>query len=259
MTVHAWRESWNLVERIASDERLNVKAKLREPKYRGKNDQFLDKNKLVQSLPPDDVVLYLDADTTIHGDLAPLFDMGSRYGFAATQFNAWKTGSKMMNSRVGTLLKFSEIDRLLVETVRKPNWPSVNGGVWAAKPTSPVLPLWYEWTMAARSTFIADEKVLHMLMPKFIPTNEMAVLVGGRWNCAPEEKYQPSELRDEDVVVRHYHGDSNVRPSKSPRGVAMWGKIYRECLQENIGGVGEWGDSVGNKWMDKLKGQGWVW
>jgi len=187
---------------------------------------------------------------TVHGDLAPVFDAAERHGFAATQFCDWITTGRRVGGRIKNLREFPEIDQTLVDDVLSYPWPSVNGGVWAARPESPVLPLWYEWTYAARSLFIADEKVLHILQPKFIPQRQMTtVCEAGRFNCSV--MYQSGLLLDDDVVVRHFHGDSGVRIQKSPKGWALWHPIFQECLQQNIGGMREWIGQIKNKHMRK--------
>ncbi|GAH14631.1 unnamed protein product, partial [marine sediment metagenome] len=75
--VHAWEESFPIVQEIAKDSRLQIEARLREPAHRLKNAQFMDKIQLAMDQQGEaDCLLYLDADTTIHGSLQPLFDAG---------------------------------------------------------------------------------------------------------------------------------------------------------------------------------------
>lgn len=250
VTVHAWEESGQLARRICADPRLNIEFCPRVPDYRGKNDQFLDKIQLIQSHPSSDVVLYLDADTTIHGRLDDLFESAVMFGFTATQFNDWRAGSRLMAGRLRELFAFPQINPHLVERAIVTNMLSVNGGIWCARPDSPVLKMWYNWTMEANSTFIADEKVLHLMVLHWEQTGEIDVLAGGRWNCSP--KYQPSYLTDEQVVIRHYHGDSCVRPSKSQRGFDLWFPVFRRCVMDNVGGIADWWNGVGNKWMSRM-------
>lgn len=256
VVVGAWRESIDLVRKLEADGRLGIKAAEREPAYRGKNDQFLDKMQMVLECPPEDICLYLDADTTIHGDLTTIFDRAELFGFAATQFNDWTANSGFTRKRVRELLAFPGIPTDLIEyTTRNPH-PALNGGVWAASPASPVFDKWYLWTMEARSIFIADEKVLNMLQPLYIPRKEMEVMLGGAWNCSPIERFQPKSLRDEDVVVRHYHGDSCMRPDKSRKGFDLWWSIFQQCLSLDYGGVSGWWRTVGNKWINALLAKG---
>ncbi len=260
VVVNAWKESFGMVERVLHELNkssngfsMDIRAELQEPTWRGKNDQFLSKIEMAMSSTAD-TVLYLDADTTIHGDLTPLFEHAERSGFCATQFCGWKMDGMALN-RVKKLSLFPEIPQENIEHLsQNPGWPSVNGGIWAASPASPVLPEWYRWTdMAKKDVFIADEAVLHVCASVFCPLGEMTILCGGHFNCSP--MYQPKSLPDEAVRIWHFHGDSNTRPNKSQKGYDMWWPIWQECLCENIGGCGEWQNSeIRNKWMKQLPG-----
>jgi hypothetical protein len=254
--VCAWDESIEIARKIGNEPRLlshlGIHVAHDVPTYRGKCDQFARKSQLAKGFPSDTTILYLDADTMVYGDLSPLFDAAERYGFCATQFNNWTMANGIPRSRVNGLRAFPAIPAELIDRVTTdPKFPSVNGGVWATRPDSPVLPLWHEWTMAARSTFIADEKVLHLLAAKFGDTGELTVAMGGRWNCSAMEKFQPTDLPDEEVVVRHFHGDSATRPDKSPKGCTLWREVFEECCRLNIGGIRDWYRTVGNKWLNK--------
>lgn len=250
VSVYAWPESCNIVRRMSEDHRLSISCCTRDPDYKGKNAQFLDKIRLMRVLK-DEVNLYLDADTTIHGSLDPLFELAEQSGFCCTQFNDWVSTGRIVRKRVGRLRKFPAIDQRLIDSVLTNPWPSVNGGVFAACPDSPVLALWEEWTVEALSIFIADEAILHLMVPKFFPA-ELQILRGGEFNCSPM-RFQPKGLRDEDVVVRHFHGDSNVRLNKSRKGWDLWSPVWREVLRENIGGAQEWKSVVGNKYLDRVE------
>jgi hypothetical protein len=115
-----------------------------------------------------------------------------------------------------------------------------------------VLPLWHEWTVVVREIFISDETVLHCLQAKFVPSGEMTVVKGGRYNASPI--YKPETLDDRDVRVWHFHGDSNTRFKKSKRGVELWWPLYVHCMKENIGGLREWRKDIHrNKYLDALE------
>lgn len=255
--VFSWSESRDIARQIALDNRLQIEFHDRQPAYRGKCDQFMDKQKVVEEWPDHrDVLLYLDADTTVHGDVSPLLAAAEDAGFAATQWNDWMSGRGIARKRILDLLGVSDIPEGLIREIISEDWPSVNGGVWAAKPDSGVLPVWYDWTMKARHLFIADEKVLHVLQKEFASTGEMTTVLGGRYNCSPI--YQPPDMPDGAVVVRHYHGDACVRPSKGARnrGPELWWPVWRECLEQNIGGVRQWWREAGNKYLDKMMEEG---
>lgn len=255
VTVYAWSDSIDIVRRIGQEDSLGIEVVGREPAYRGKNGQFADKIALVQELNAGDTVLYLDADTTIHGRLDPLFDAAEVFGFCATRFNEWTSNHGIIRKRLEELRGYSELDKVLLDEVVTHSWPSVNGGVWATNSLSPVLPLWYQWTKVVsvpHALFIGDERVLHLLMAKFVPSGEMKV-VGNRGEFNSSPHHQSIQLPDESVVVRHYHGDSNVRPAKTTKGFDLWWPQWQSCLAHNIGGCREWEDMINNKWMNLLK------
>lgn len=238
--VYAWPESYPIVKRIAEDEELNIECRKREPTLRRKdgvkgNAQFIDKILLMQELDTD-VGLYIDADTMINGDFTWLFKWGYAYGFCATQFNNWVTNSGMPKKRIQRLVGVKGINQQAVERVLTQSYPSVNGGVFACAPDSPHLRTWYNWTMRVKDIFIADETALHPLIA--LSVSVAGVGAGGKYNCSP--KFQPKYLPDDDVRIWHFHGDSCVRPNKSPKAVWLWWPVYQECLERNVGYIQEW-------------------
>lgn len=268
--VFAWPESIDLVRKIAEDERLDITAELSEPAYRakrdegrqGKNDQFIHKIKLVQSITDADLVLYLDADTSIHGDLMPLFRVARAHRFVAPRFSSWTTAGGAVRARIERLRKFPAINQDCVEEVLRLPWPSVNGGVFCCSPRSCVLKTWEQWTWEARHVFIADEAVLHVLQPLFVPSGQMAVWPDGRFNCSCNPKWMPEKMGEHEVVVWHYHGDSAVRSDKhGGNAYRRWWPLWQRCLAENIGGCQAWAPRegngwLGNKWMATLSLEG---
>jgi hypothetical protein len=250
--VFSWKESLPIVKQICSDSRLNVGYIPWEPLYHGHSDTYVDKTRLIQSLasPSNDAVLFLDADITVHGNISPLFACIEKYGFVATQFNDWVTTGNTISGRIKTLEQFPEIDQMLINQALERAWPSVNTGIFGGRPDSPVLPLWHRWTYAAKASFIPDEKVMHLMMVKFGPSNELAVATDGAWNCSP--KLQPKNLPDDQVKIFHFHGDSNLRPSKSKRGFDLWSSVYKQAMELNIGNMQDWVLSIPNKHLQKL-------
>lgn len=253
IVIRAWKESWPIVQRIAEDNRLKITiAAERTPIRYRKNSQFIDKISVAQSMIDADRVLYLDADTTIHDRIDSLFGAVDHCSFAATQFNQWVSTGKIISKRIKRLREFPQLDQKLVEEVLANPWPSVNGGVWAARPSSPVLPEWHRWSVEARSIFIADETCLHALCPKFTRSKDMVIVQNeGRYNCSP--MYKDPGLDDDNVVIWHYHGDSCCRMNKSESGCKRWWNIYVECLDKNIGGIREWRADVDNKYLAELE------
>jgi hypothetical protein len=244
--------SYEIMRRIAKDRSLGIQLHKHEPKRRGRNSQFEDKQLVMMQMQCDSA-LYLDADTMICGDVVPILGWAEQCGFCATQFNQWVTTGNTVRGRIERLRpiegreQFSEINQDMVDEVLRNTWPSVNGGVFACQPSSELLPFWHKWTCVARPIFISDETVLHILVPRFTFINRIHVMMGGAYNCSP--KYQPPDLADEDVVIWHFHGDSNLRPGKSQKGADIWYPIYRKCLVNNVGKMQEWIGDIDNKYL----------
>ena len=258
VVVYAWKESFPIAQEIAKDSRLQIEARLREPLHRNKNAQFMDKIKVAAAQQGEaDCVLYLDADTTVHGSIQPLLDAGHKYCFAATRFNHWTSHHGIPSRRVEKLRKYKKLEQALVEEAldKTKTIPSVNGGVWACRPESSALTAWYDWTEIAQKEFIADEVVMHLLAPKFEKSGHCTIFgLDGAYNCSP--KFQPRNLRDADVVIRHFHGDSATREEKCPKGWYLWGPIFQECLENNLGNIQSWMHLINNKWINRLKEKG---
>lgn len=260
IVVYAWSESSDYVGRIAQDERLGIKAFYYDPSHKGRNAQFECKQQVMQNTDCD-VGLYLDADTMICKPLDLLFESAEEYGFAATQYCDRYTDWLIIRNRIKRLRAFSEIDNELIEKLLANKWPTVNGGVFACKPSSPVLPLWHEWTKAAREIYIADEVVLHTMMVKFGLSKEMTVVMeDGKYNCSTMTYLHPQGLRDDYVHVWHFHGDKCVkindkRPHEghwSPKGIGLWWPAFCSAVNRNVGGMKDWWKDVDNKHLMNL-------
>lgn len=248
--VWAYPESFPFVERIATDKRLGITAHPWYPTYMEKNGQSLNKIKVAQAMDCKSC-LYIDADTTIHGNLDELFDAAESHQLAITQFNDWTTKKRTIQNRVGRLRDFPGIDQFAINHILEHEYPSINSGIFATIPKAEALPVWYDWTWESRKVFISDEATLHAIPARFSNV-QVTTLLGGKYNCS--HMFQPDYLKDEDVAIYHYHGDGNVRPQKNPRGVQLWTPIYRECFEKGYGYIDKWHNDVKNGWFDKIKG-----
>ncbi len=88
------------------------------------------------------------------------------------------------------------------------------------------------------------------MMPWYVPKEQMDVAMSGRFNCSP--LYKPKDLDVDDVIVFHYHGDCNCRPKKSKRGCNMWMPMFHECLESNVGRMGDWIGKIKNRHLNKV-------
>lgn len=252
VNVYAWPESIELVKRIAADSRLRITAIERIPRYRREdgvrgNAQFLDKILMMQKINTE-YGLYLDADTIVRGSLNQLFEEASTTGFVATQFGTWLSNGRVIRNRIERLLN-TELNQEAVRNLLDFPHPSVNGGVFCCCRDSPVLPYWFNATMKVKNIFIADETVLHILQNLF-NDRTFTVLKGGRFNCSPRHK--PDNLSNDQIHIWHGHGDSFVRPNKSPFGVNLWYPEYLRCLKINLGGMKEWISQINNPYLTEL-------
>jgi len=248
--VFAWKESADIVKQISEDRGLDIRVLLRRPQYRGKNAQFLDKIRVVGDMGICDRVLYLDADTLPVGNVRGLFDQAAECSFLATQFNDWTTGTGgVVDKRIRKLLDYPEIPQYLIQELLAERWTSVNGGVFVANPKSSILDDWEKWTNLCKETvFIADEAVLHVVMAHHF-NQGLSVSRGGVWNASPKF----NKLPDCEVKLWHFHGDCNLRPAKSPKGVSIWWPEYMLCLNENVGKIEEWQGSIGGYFQKALQ------
>lgn len=244
--VVAYPQSFELVNKIAEDPDLRIKPCFWEPSWTKKNSQFINKIQVCQVKNCSSRV-YLDADTTIHGPIDLLFERAEQYGMCITQFNQWLSNSRIIRQRVERLLAYPEINKQAILEVLHLSCPSPNGGIFSCVPDSPVLPIWQQWSYAARDIFICDEAVLHIL-PRVFPTDMLHVELGGRFNCSHKWDDQVS-----DPIIYHYHGNSCTRPDKSPRACEAWFRQYARALDLNVGNIQRWRHEAVNPYMQALK------
>lgn len=240
VVVWAYPESLVTIQQISLDSDLSIIVKEWQPVYRGKNGQFYNKQFMMSQLT-DPFNLYLDADVMVAGPLDPLFAMVRSSGFVATQFNTWKSNEGVVRKRILNLAdKVNDSWKSCVKVASEESLPSVNGGVFGCTPRSTALSMWKGLTEQVLDTFIADEVALHLIVADYQErgSNFFKVAEGGMWNCSP--KYQPASLKDTDVKIWHFHGDSNVRPQKSAKGYELWWKAFEECRAANAGKINDW-------------------
>lgn len=249
--VYAWPESFEIAQKICAVPEISAMVFKCDATYRRKNAQECAKIPLIYSDPvlkDYDTLVYLDADTTIQKSISPLFHAAekSEVGFAGTQFGSWKMPQGVPTTRVSRMLGIDGIDQEMVKRSLLPGMPSYNSGIFATTPDSPVLPVWADWTYKARSIYISGECALHPIAQKF----PIRTLENGMWNCSP--MFQSRTLADEDVGIWHFHGDCNLRPNKSEKGVGLWWPEYQKVYDENVAGIREWWDKIGNDFLIEL-------
>lgn len=254
--VYAWEDSFDFVRQICCDPRIDAECLWRVPRYRGKNEQEIDKIDIIRHLGPEvGTVIYLDADLIFAGPITALADMAekSNTGFVGVQFCDWKMNS-IARGRVYRLSGIEGIDPHCVEAALNPDCVSFNTGVfacWDSPCCKQVLNTWYDWTYASRKIFISGETALHAVAQKY----RISVALGGIFNCSPSPKYQPKDLRDSEVHIWHGHGDTFTRPAKCPRGVSMWWPKFQQVMDLNLGNIQDWIGQIKHKYLPDLRRQ----
>ena len=165
-----------------------------------KSDVYLVKSRIGKSLPVGDC-LFLDADTTVHGDLSLPFGVIQNYSVGLTWFSDWVTTGSIMRSRIE---KWSNVeDPRVCQAVRDSlavPLAAINTGVFAVRAGSW---FWAEWerVTALRPGFICDE-IAAQLICAMRPA-EIAILPESL-NCSAKFG------RSAKPIVRHYHGGSHA-------------------------------------------------
>jgi hypothetical protein len=273
--VYAWPESYEIAEKIALDSRIDAFCSDIKPEQRCRliGGQPFDRIRIMQERATKDVGVYLDCDTIVSGSIQQLFQAAEAFGFVFTQFCDWVTTGRTISNRISRLLGIEGIPQDAVRRCLSTTLPSINTGIFACVPTSPILEEWYGYIEPAKHLFIGDEITAHVMVAMGLPEQiktvtdtvtdyiysdvgtALAVAAGGRWNCSP--KYKPANLPEELVKVWHGHGDCFTREAKSPKGVAMWWPLFEEVHRQNIGGIHEWIDTVQHKYFQQTKAERW--
>lgn len=249
--LYAWPQSYGIAKEIGNESTLGVEVRERKPTYTRKNAQEIDKMKILIEDFPNQPIIYLDADLLIMKPIHQLADMAENVGFCAVQFCDWyvKTNG-VTGNRVKRMLGVEGIDQ---ECVRKSLLPisySVNSGVFAACDTD-IVEQWLDWTQKCKHIFIAGETALHAIIQRYEPEKRITV-APGYYNCSA--KYQAkTSIKEEDVAIWHFHGDSAVRPKKTEKGLQLWWPEYQACLSDNVGGIADWKDSCNNEFIESLE------
>ena len=224
-------ESHAIGERLAADRRLGIDHRTFVQASVRKNSSFLTKVALLSQVPYE-TALFLDADTLVVGDIAPLLALEEADECHATQFANWQTTTRVIRRRIESWRSLeqrcfpSDLYRQIIADALRPQ-PAINSGVFGFRPTARILAEWNELTFAGRDMFICDEIALQIILHRF-PHR----IFDCRFNCSPI--YSPDTP---DPRIWHFHGEKHVA---RPRARALWLPAFRECVKENVGGVAEW-------------------
>lgn len=247
-------DSYDLTS-LASDSRAAAEIRRIPLVPTRRNVAYVTKSTLWKyvDLEPGEPWVFLDADTTIHGSIDPLFGLaGERPSIVFTQFSNWTTQTKMI---VGRLEKWKSVRCSgwnmpdAVDSAIRVADPAVNTGVFAACNWSCCEGFFAKWENLTRSgwrQFIADEIAAQMMISVSPP--KLHQIIDDRFNCSPTYGIHRKE-----AVIFHYHGGRHI---KKLEGRELWLPLYREAVAANFGGLAEWtpaGDARLATWLDNMK------
>ncbi len=224
-------ESHEIGKLCAADPRLQVEHRRTLEVRRRKNSSYLTKIKITRESSYE-TTMFLDADTTVCGDISALFRAAEVGEFCATQFAHWQTTTRTIRKRIArwAAIKQNRYDpqwyRQLIDDALQPS-RAVNTGVFAFRREAAILGPWLDLAMVGARTFICDEIALQVLLPRY-PHQWLDC----RYNCSP------IHAKTSDARIRHFHGSKHARRQQ---GRNLWMPVYEECLRENVARLAEWG------------------
>lgn len=212
-------------ERIMRDaaETLRLDVERKESFQIRRHSSYITKT-LIPTWTPYDRTLFLDGDTTVHGDFRPLFEPP----LAITQFCDWQSQGRKVSGRISRWRGITPaIDAMVDEQLSK-SYPAINTGVFAWHHGYEMLATWHALTVAGGANTMTDELAMQLL---FLSCPEHKVF-SDTYNWSP--LYSTSKAPP---VIVHYHGSKHVRKEA---GKKIWWPIFEECRQQNIGGIAAW-------------------
>lgn len=218
----AGTEAARLSDKMAADPRLNVGHRsLDVTVERGRLASYLFKTTLHRFTPFERTV-YLDCDTLITGEIAPLFELPSDRHIAVTQFCDWRTAGGRMARRIRS---WTDTHPELVPAALEFG-PAINTGIFAFTPHSTIWNRWNEVAVAGQHHFIPDELALQLLLPV-----SPHVVLDGRFNCSI--KY--GTPNDPETRIVHCHGHKHLLETSS-----LWQEAYAKAESLNLGNLRSW-------------------
>ena len=205
--------------KLSSDPSLNVECRRVKMADVRRHTAFSTKTHIHRQVDFDRAV-YLDADTLVCGDIAPLFPVKDE--MVLTRFSSWVTNARPVRGRLD---RWKEIAPQMVLRAQTHPYPAINNGVLGFVPKHPLLEVWAELCQRGHRMFIADEMTLQMLYPDYD-----CRIVDDRYNSSPTYG-----INQDRTVIWHGHG-AGMRCLKGKMR-APWLKAFSEVASKNIGGV----------------------
>ena len=190
---------------------------------------------------PFDVTLYIDADTIVMQDPAPLLPLIAEHGFAVTRFCDWTTDGRIVSGRINAFRHLAG-DKYTDGALKF--GPAVNTGVYGFTKGHPILEPWAELT---RRAFVdsgpmgrtLDEIACQILAPLVRHT-----LLDAKWNSSI--KFGSKDPKE--IGILHMHGGKHLLDSNPL--CDHWRQAYWEWRHRH--GHNEWsGDAHSDRNLTK--------
>ena len=227
-------ESHEIGELCCADPRLGTnQIRIQERMAKTQETAFLTKSTAIANSPYPATV-YMDADTLVVGDISPLIESAPMSDVTAIVFHRWKTTDRHLVELLSTWRKHEgkKRDRFglkqLIDGLLANPFPGINAGIFAMKPSSPILQDWHDLSYLGRKNYIPDEIALQLLLQRY-PHR----LLDTRFNCHPSAN---PEMRD--VRIWHYAGSLHMCNWGPERN--LWYPAYLECRRHNFAKMAEW-------------------
>lgn len=246
-------QSGGIIEKIASDGRLECDVVRVQVEQLRRNTCYVAKAKLWRSSPYE-TTIFLDADTLVMGDPSSLFEIvrrDSSGGVAVTHFADWVTTGDIIRGRIekwrgvrcrGNDERFErniDVARLVNKSLEAPR-AAINTGVmaWHDELARGFLRDWERLTAAGSACPFTDELAAQLLIRTHKHT-----LVDDRYNCSPIYGKMKRE-----AIVWHAHGGKHLKRAdgRGEQGHAIWLPWIVDAWRENVGRIQEWASGSGD-------------
>jgi len=195
------------------------------PVSKGKGQVFLETT-LAADYTPYSTTIWLDADTIVVGDVTDLFQQAEENEIAMTQFSNWTMAQGIIRRRIKS---WADIyPKRVKRYVGKPEYQSLNCGVYGFITESKFMQDWYKFAEPGRSRFIPNEVAMQLSIWEY-----PHLVADQKYNCSC--KY--SDINDPDVRVIHYHGKKHCRMDENKNVLFngnLWVDRYEKILEENL-------------------------
>lgn len=166
-----------------------------------KNDVFINAT-LCHTKTPYDVSMWLDSDSTVHGDIMPMLDAAEEHEFAIAQFTNWNTHGRIAGRIRGW--KGIHPDEWIQAAIDY--GPAINCGVFAFRKDSKLMADWWSLAVKGQHTMIPDEVCCQLILPRY-PHKMMPPIFNVSCKYGLPEHFA-------DARVIHYHGRKHCRIEK---------------------------------------------